>query len=105
MILPAGYPERSFVGRENVIEHFRSLWESLDLQVEVREVSEVGPDRFLIELSGSGEGKVSGLRTERRFWNLLEVVDGVPRRVREFDHREEALAAAGADQGIDEGRE
>ena len=102
VVLPPGYPERSFAGRENVIEHFRSLWESLDWHVEVGEVSELRPSVFLIELSGRGRGHVSGLPAVRRFWSVLELEDGLARRVREFDDRGEALASARADQGVDE---
>jgi hypothetical protein len=104
VVLPPGYPERSVSGRENVIHHYRALWESLNWQVEVREVLEVGPHRYLIELEGRGRGNVSGLTTDRRFWNLLEVEQGRARRLREFAEREQALHAAGShrDPGADD---
>jgi hypothetical protein len=95
VILPPGFPERTVSGRDNAINYYRSLWESLNWQVVVQEVRPAGPHRFLVELLGHGAGSNSGLQTDRLFWGLLEVEDGKGRRLHEYADREQALAAAG----------
>jgi ketosteroid isomerase-like protein len=92
--LPPGFPEAVVRGRENLIRHYRDLGESLNWEIGIREIVEVTPTRYLIELEGAGEGEASGLSTERRFWSVLVVEDGQPRSLHEFADRDQALAAA-----------
>src|SRR5262245_6260948 len=72
------------------------LWESFNIEVE--EITEASDRRVFIGIRGSARGKVSGVETEMRTWQVFTFVDGKAARREIFLNRAEALEAAGLEE-------
>jgi hypothetical protein len=91
--------ERVLVGPEAVCRFFEEeifgmfqAWRSEPLHfLQAREGA------FIVLLSGHGIGSSSGAPVELDLAEIWELRDGIPIRVQEFPHWEEALSAAGLD--------
>jgi hypothetical protein len=82
-------------GRDALVRYFERLLEGIDWKVEAQEAEEVGPGRFVVRQLGVGTGRTSGISAPREIYSLFELgPEGLVVRVREFDTRDEALAAS-----------
>lgn len=82
-------------GRHAVTEFYRCLRDAGGWQVELVDIEDLGGGVLLLEQHGTWTGRSTGLTGERRFFQLWDIAHGVATRVREFETREQAVAAAG----------
>ena len=92
---------RQVEGRETVtrgrteLRRFWDDWHAVwDLQLEVTEVHDLG-DTLVALASMRTKGKSSGAETERSVGYVIQLEDGLVRRVRAYLSEREALEAAG----------
>jgi len=86
---------RVFHGHEGVEEFFRGwlgAWD--DYEQETLELIDAG-DSVVAVFRQRGRGKHSGIETERDYFGVYELRDGLVVRYRHFESRDQALAAAG----------
>jgi uncharacterized protein len=86
----------TYRGREEVrayVEEWLNTFD--DVRLGIEELVEIN-DRVLVVVRGSGWGKASGVEVQNRFCQLWTLSGGVPRQMREYSNRDDALAAAGA---------
>jgi ketosteroid isomerase-like protein len=65
-----------------------------DARAELREFLQAGPQAMVVGFEVTGTGESSGARTAMEVWQVWELQEGAPRRVREFLDRGSALQAA-----------
>ena len=80
-------------GRQSVIDFFRHLQDAGEWEVRLVDVEDLGDGVLMLEQEGTWTGRSSGLTGERRFFQVWDFADGRATRVREYETREEALAA------------
>ena len=83
-------------GRRRLIDHFKRLSEVGGWSVTIVDADDMGDGTLLVEELGHWTGRLSGLEGDRRFFGLFDFSGRQLVRVREFETREEALAAAQA---------
>jgi ketosteroid isomerase-like protein len=87
-------------GHDGVEEFFRDWLGTWDeYRQETLEVVDAGRDRVLVVFRQTGRGRSSGVQVERDFHALYDLAEGRVVRLRLFDSREDALAAAGNADG------
>jgi predicted SnoaL-like aldol condensation-catalyzing enzyme len=98
---PPGFTQRVVRGRDAWVEFFEEYLEDMSTwQATALELIEAGPDLFVLGLEYEGTGRSSGLATQMRTWDVIELDEnGLMRRDRQFFDRNEALAAAGVEAG------
>jgi ketosteroid isomerase-like protein len=80
-----------------VLAYQKELFEIFDqLETEVLERIDVGPDRLICVVRHSVRGAASGAQVNRQEVHLWTARDGLIESLREYRSVEEALAAAGA---------
>ena len=80
-------------GRDAVIDHYRQLGDSGSWTVEILDVEEIGPGRFLTHNRGHWVGRTTAIAGERESFQLWEIGPNGTKRLREFATRDEALEA------------
>jgi SnoaL-like protein len=89
-------PERVAYGAHAITDVFERLVIELpDWRSEPQEFIQADERTIMVRIVGTATGRQSGVTTEREFtqvWDLGE--DGLPVRVREYEHHEDAVAAA-----------
>jgi hypothetical protein len=92
-------PDTSGVARgpDAVIRQWLDMFDAFDvLEITFRRAEEVG-EELLVTVTEHARGRQSGAATDKVEFHLWAFrPDGMPWRLREFDTREEALAAADA---------
>lgn len=89
----------ALVGPEEVCRFFERLVETFpDWRVEPVRVLQAGDGVFVALFRAGGSGRASGARATIALAHVWELRNGVPVRVREFSHWEDALSAVGLDQ-------
>jgi hypothetical protein len=76
------------------VSRWLEAWESFE--VEPRDFEPVGEYHVLIDVLQHGIGKGSGIEVEMQAFYMIEVGDGMAKRVHLYPDREVALAAAEA---------
>jgi ketosteroid isomerase-like protein len=74
-------------------DEFLEAWESFD--VEVEQITEGSGGRVFVEINAKGRGRASGVNTELQFLFVFWVADHKVARLKVFESRDQALAAAG----------
>ena len=92
---PEGGPYRGVEEGRRFVEGLREGW-SPGMQVTLRQVDEVG-DAVLSEFEWRGVGAASGIETASSWWVVHVFRGGKITRIRYFNDRDEARAAAGLD--------
>jgi ketosteroid isomerase-like protein len=83
-------------GQAEVRAYLEEWFNTFDgMHLDIEELVEVN-HHVLAVVRGHGWGKASGVEVTNRFCQLWTVGDGLPTRMREYETREEALAAARA---------
>ncbi len=82
-------------GRAEAREWRELLFEVIDYDLEIDELTALSDDRVLMAASGRGRGRGSGLPVERVSWEVFWLADGLITRRQVFWTRDEALEAAG----------
>jgi hypothetical protein len=92
---PWVFDAETLKGREEVVRHFVGLRDAVDWQVEAVEFADVGDGCVVVHQSGRMRGRKTNIEGTLSFFQLWETgPDGRVIRVREFEAREEAVAAA-----------
>lgn len=82
-------------GRDALLRFYARMRDAIDWKVEVIDVREVGVGRFLVHLAGVATGRTTGISEGIDFYAIYELGPaGQVVRVREFESRDEAIAAA-----------
>ena len=90
--LPGGGIHR---GRADLLAFWREFLTAwADMRVEADQVDDLDRDRALARVHWSAHGRQSGVPLDLRFFQLWEVREGLPARVRGYMDRDEALRAA-----------
>jgi ketosteroid isomerase-like protein len=90
--------EGPLVGPKQVCHYFEDVIGTFpDLQNEPVHFLQVDDSVFVVLHRWRGSGRASGARTGINHAQVWELQEGIPVRVREFLHWEEALSAAGLD--------
>ncbi len=83
-------------GRDAVIRWWDDFVATVDWRVEAQEFIDAGHGRVVVGCRGTGKGKVSEIGVDEDFFQLVEVDgEGLISWIRDFERREDALAAAG----------
>jgi ketosteroid isomerase-like protein len=90
--MPAAGTYYGHEGMERFFREWLGTW--TDHVIETSEYIDAG-DSVVIVFHQSGTGRGSGVRTERDFFALYDLVDSKVVRYRQFESRDEALEAAG----------
>ena len=94
-------PEGPLVGPGQVCRFFEDILGTFpNLQNEPVHFLQVSDSVFVVLHRWRGSGRASGARTGIDHGQVWELREGIPVRVREFLHWEEALGAAGLDPAI-----
>ena len=89
--------ERFYRGHEGLVQMIAASLEGLeDIRWHVDSITEIG-DHVLVEARRSGRGQASQVPVEEQQYHVWKVKDGLATRFRLFLSREDALAAARAD--------
>ena len=83
---------RGHEGAERFFVEWLGAWH--DPTVEILELIDAG-DSVVSTFRWSGRGKASGVETQQTFFGVYDLRDGKVVRYRQYETREEALAAAG----------
>ncbi len=84
-------------GRDNVMRSFAGFGDGIEWTVKARDVEELTAGQMLVTQVGVAVGRTTDIATPMEFFSIFELgSDGLVTRVREFETREEALAAANA---------
>ena len=83
---------RGHEGAERFFVEWLGAWN--DPTVELLDLVDAG-DSVVVEFRWSGRGKASGVETEQTFFGVYDLRDGKVVRYRQYETREQALAAAG----------
>lgn len=83
-------------GPEETQAFFESAREANDWRPEAQEFIDAGNTKAIIRLRGTTVGRTTRIANTIEFYELVEVgPDGLVRRMRDFEHREDALEASG----------
>jgi ketosteroid isomerase-like protein len=96
---------RPLKGRDEVVAFFEDLQETFpDARVSSAELIEVDERTVVAGFRVTGSGRSSGAGASMEIWQVWELREGpVPSRVTEFEDREVALKAAGAESAAQRG--
>ena len=97
LVIHSDFPEwGTYVGPEQIAGYMRELMSSFDgFAIEAEEfVAEEG-DRVVVAVHQHGPGKVSGVETDHRYFQVFTFSGEKWSRVESILHREDALEAAG----------
>jgi ketosteroid isomerase-like protein len=87
---------RVFRGRQGIREYFETLGDAFDdMRIEIKEITDVGDDRLVVELRVSGRGKGSGVNVEQHNGQVWTILDGKVTRIDSYMNSTDAFEAAG----------
>ena len=89
-------------GREQVITYFSAVRDAGQWRVEPRDVEELAPGQVLLRHLGRYVGRTTGITGQMEFFQVADLGEAGVRRIREFETRDEALAAVGRLRAEDE---
>jgi uncharacterized protein len=90
--MPLAKVYRGHKGVEDFFRDWLGTWD--DFRMNTLEVIDAG-DSVVVVFQQTGRGRTSGIEVDRLFHAVYDLRDGKVVRLRLFDSREEALAAAG----------
>lgn len=94
-VLPRAFETGVLHGRDEVVRYFRSVLDGMMWSVEAQEFIDAGRGRVVIHQRGAAIGRTTGIADTLDFFQLWELgSDSQIARIREYETREEALAAA-----------
>jgi ketosteroid isomerase-like protein len=95
----------AWVGRDQITRFHQEWFELIaDWRVDPVRVLQAGDDTFVTLDRGRGHGRGSGAPLQIDFATVVEIGDGMVRRVRQYSTWEEGLSAAGLDPFNSRGR-
>jgi ketosteroid isomerase-like protein len=99
---PQSHPLR---GRKEVVAFFEDFRETFPdtrggpaIEFRVAQVSGPVDGTLVVGFPVTGTGRTSGAALEMEIWQVWEVAGGIPRQLKEFHDRSEAMSAAGIDE-------
>ena len=78
-----------------LFDNLAAFWEELTL--EVLEVVHESEDQLIVKARFAGRGGEAGIEVDRVLYYVMELRDGLLRRLRPFDSGDEAFEAAGVE--------